>query len=729
MNKVLKRYKPDLLLAGFLIFLVLIFFNKFFFPNPSLLYTVEPIGSDLLSVNYPAKIFMSQSIKSGVLPLWSENMGNFPIFSEGQIGTFYLPNLILYFLLPTPLALDINYLLVFILLTTGTYCFSRSLGISRKSSVFASISFSFGGYFIARMVHTAPLQTMSLLPWVFLFADRLWEKRKVKDLLLFIFVFSQQILAGHPQWVFITLLGYGIYKAPWIIFKKVNIDREKKGNNLLYKLILLIIGIILSLGVSAVQLIPTYEYLKQSSRSGGILEGNVFYSENPILNLYRFVKPSYFGNNKYRVEKVIPQAGLTWEEEVYIGILPLILLLGFIFKKKNITDVSLAVLLVLSLLLVLGKNSPLSFLHNLPPFSFFRMTSRYLILVTFSICLISARVLDYVSGFIYERWGKATHKIFCLGVLIALIFDLGRFGYNYHSYVTVNKAWSMPSILSSVEPGKRIFTTYTGIEAWRKTFSIYGYGGSDEFLYLKNLILPGSGEIWDRSTVLHSYGFKLKRGLDYDFINPGILDIFSVDYIISPSKLDDENLEKITQIDPPGGELLPSIYLYKNVNSLGRVRIYYQYKTVQGIDEAKQILQEGNIDKNVVILESPLQGVFLNDKKNVTNTSKEAEIIKDGNTEIGIKVDSSSQGILVLADSYYPGWKAYLNGNETEIFAANLNQRAIVVPAGRSEVVFKYEPESLRIGKLVTGVTLVILLLIGIGSSVQRLKEGKNGKY
>jgi len=69
---------------------------------------------------------------------------------------------------------------------------------------------------------------------------------------------------------------------------------------------------------------------------------------------------------------------------------------------------------------------------------------------------------------------------------------------------------------------------------------------------------------------------------------------------------------------------------------------------------------------------------------------------------------------LVLADSYYPGWKAYVNGREEKILRANLFFRAVPLSAGHHTVEFRYEPRSFAVGLAISLTTLVSLVLISV---------------
>ncbi len=62
---------------------------------------------------------------------------------------------------------------------------------------------------------------------------------------------------------------------------------------------------------------------------------------------------------------------------------------------------------------------------------------------------------------------------------------------------------------------------------------------------------------------------------------------------------------------------------------------------------------------------------------------------------------------VVLSQAWYPGWKAYVNGDEVPVWRANYAFDAIAAPAGRSEIEFVYEPESLRAGAAIGVASLV----------------------
>jgi uncharacterized membrane protein YfhO len=88
-----------------------------------------------------------------------------------------------------------------------------------------------------------------------------------------------------------------------------------------------------------------------------------------------------------------------------------------------------------------------------------------------------------------------------------------------------------------------------------------------------------------------------------------------------------------------------------------------------------------------------------------------------GPNRVEILYASDRDCFLYLSDTYYPGWRAYVDGGRARIYRANLAFRAIQVPKGTHTVVFRYVPLSFYGG--------LALTLIGVGLSVFLLVRDK----
>jgi hypothetical protein len=86
--------------------------------------------------------------------------------------------------------------------------------------------------------------------------------------------------------------------------------------------------------------------------------------------------------------------------------------------------------------------------------------------------------------------------------------------------------------------------------------------------------------------------------------------------------------------------------------------------------------------------------------------------------------NASGNGLAVFSEVYYPhGWKAYIDGNETEIKRVNYVLRALELAPGTNIVEFKFEPKAYTIGNKVmrfADVLIIISLIFTIGFEIRR---------
>jgi hypothetical protein len=87
-------------------------------------------------------------------------------------------------------------------------------------------------------------------------------------------------------------------------------------------------------------------------------------------------------------------------------------------------------------------------------------------------------------------------------------------------------------------------------------------------------------------------------------------------------------------------------------------------------------------------------------------------VVKDAN-QLKVHVNAQRPGVLVLSETFYPAWRAYVDGRPTHIYRANYLFRAVAIPAGAHEVEMRYESTAFQVGVLVSAGTLITLLAIG----------------
>jgi hypothetical protein len=162
----------------------------------------------------------------------------------------------------------------------------------------------------------------------------------------------------------------------------------------------------------------------------------------------------------------------------------------------------------------------------------------------------------------------------------------------------------------------------------------------------------------------------------------------------------DERTGAFMQIPLDGWRLLLSsdIKLYENLDVLPRAFLVSNVHTVstdqEGTEAALNLMREPAFDpaqSAVITADESIE--FASDSDVMTGS---ATIINANDTSLQIAVDAAQAGFLVITDAWYPGWKAEINNQPTELYRADVMFRAVAVPAGQSTVKLTYVPEWLN---------------------------------
>jgi|GEM_PF-6680463 len=88
----------------------------------------------------------------------------------------------------------------------------------------------------------------------------------------------------------------------------------------------------------------------------------------------------------------------------------------------------------------------------------------------------------------------------------------------------------------------------------------------------------------------------------------------------------------------------------------------------------------------------------------------EYRVVEYKNNSVLLEVDLENDGFLVFSDTYYPGWKAYLDGSRIEIYKANGIFKGVFVPRGSYELRFRFLPNSFLIGAVISGAAFLAVI-------------------
>ena len=98
-----------------------------------------------------------------------------------------------------------------------------------------------------------------------------------------------------------------------------------------------------------------------------------------------------------------------------------------------------------------------------------------------------------------------------------------------------------------------------------------------------------------------------------------------------------------------------------------------------------------------------------------------AEVVRYGPEEVVVHAQLEGEGLLVLTDAYYPGWRATLNGERRPIYQVDGLFRGVMAPAGDHEIVFTFESRPFLAGR---GISVTALLLLFVLAGVFRGRRG-----
>lgn len=161
------------------------------------------------------------------------------------------------------------------------------------------------------------------------------------------------------------------------------------------------------------------------------------------------------------------------------------------------------------------------------------------------------------------------------------------------------------------------------------------------------------------------------------------------------------------------------IKIYKNKMAFPRSYVVHNATYSTSREDIFSQLSDPKFDpREVVILEKTPLDIIVNDSYlcdidgNRCPHNSSSEINEYNPNYVILNVSMGSPGFLVLTDTYYPGWKVYVDGEEKELLIANYLFRAVFLESGTHTVRFIYDPLSFKIGFWISCLTLFSMLVI-----------------
>jgi hypothetical protein len=154
--------------------------------------------------------------------------------------------------------------------------------------------------------------------------------------------------------------------------------------------------------------------------------------------------------------------------------------------------------------------------------------------------------------------------------------------------------------------------------------------------------------------------------------------------------------------------------VYENTEALPRAFLVDQARLSPSVGASLgEMIHRPFEPRQEVILAADNGEDVLSQLTSITNTGAPstpgtASVKSYSPNEVRVATNSPAAALLVLSDTYYPGWRALVDGREQPLVRGDLLFRVVPVPAGQHEVVFRFEPTSIRVGLAITVVALLV---------------------
>ena len=714
--------------------------------------SVHPPNNAMYDITFaliPGLHFDMMSLKNGHFPLWNPYIGcGAPALADMQVAFFYPLNVFPYLF---GLKWGLFFLYFFKLYFAGIfmYLYVRKIGIKHEAAVIGSCAFMYAGfntiYLYWPQTNLAFYLPLGMLATEFIVG----EPENIKGYLLLSIGSAIAVFGGHPESLFFRssiLIFYFIMR----LFQNRDLGYTRK---ILFRTTLFVFIAIL---ISAIQWLPflqylylSYTYLQRSSvpNASYLQPAALFLSIVPDFFSYFFKLHISFS---FGLFLFIGYTG-------YIGITIFFLfLMEFLQLYKN--KFTFLFILILVYIGVVTFNVPI--LHNLiallPLFhvsnaglSLFGCSNIFIILIA---VIGLNKLFDNDLSFVYVKSALIMALFVMLFLLILYVLYINNTAdpsilKQLYYYTAIDAGITFLILIITVfilnmQNGNLQFYLLL-ILVFSQTaipFIRYESPATPVYLYPLNTIIKTlqkqeqpfrayplqfnstSKPTWPGAITTY-YGIEDIRNHDalgvkwYELLSTKMpvrdfLNLVNTKYIV---------LNQDVILPPMSLNLIPIIkdngfILYKNLSAFDRAFMVYNYRPANNENEFLKLTvnHSSQLHNIAIIMNRDIKHASFKPDNSRMNTHEEIKFVSYQPTYIKMEVNSSSPGILVISNAYFPGWKAYIDNKRSEVIRTDFAFDGIFLKKGTHTVVLTYKPLSFLIGFALTIAGLISLLIASI---------------
>jgi hypothetical protein len=776
----------------------LLFFHDLLLHPDQVLYSDY---SDLLALHLPAKRFLVHAWReTGELPLWcSYQFAGEPFVADIMAAMFYPPHG-LFLLLPEERAGTVlSFLIVLHVIAAGwcMYAYGRDRGLRAEAALVAAIGYMFAGSWLQRLLLGGHYLMIGLawLPLVLLLLERAIQRSRLGWATLAGGVYALLILGAAPQFTFyaslfiaLWTLGAALERAGWW-----NSSGERRltgalADWIVYGVWMALVGV----GLAAVQLLPTMEAARHSSRALGV--GSEEILSGGLRSILFLVGPALTAE----------PSNLQWEDRGGLALLWLFAAVsaGWLGRGRSRYQAGVAVVL-----LIFAAGGAVV-VQGLPGFRLFRQPARMFAILGLPVALLAGCATQMLF---FEDAAASDRPRRCRGILVRVLCAVailsGGFALRqqlegkplrFHIY-WVSLVLTVPAmfwLLTRTSPATRrrdalLWSLLLLVDLWALTMplvqtrpqaslyaasssvdlligqrgelgrfldrddhpggsgtplgtgaplamiyrleSLRGYNSLDNLRYKEYLnFLAGS------DAPLSAQGGPLTYPVlgDFPIVHKRLLDLLGVRYLVQPSAQRPEKKDEWREVRQ---DAHPAAFDFI-AGGTRELPPYTVWENRTVLPRVFVVFRAAPLPEGRAalprLLDTDFRAAVLLESDVPSSSTADSEgaerravIRVHEPNRVVVEVESGPTGWLVLTDLWYPGWTCRVDDNPVSIERADYLFRAVAVPEGRHEVVFTFEPQSYLWGKRISLGTLAAVILLLAGSVLTSIFSRRDGVY
>ena len=692
---------------------------------------------------YPLAFYHRESFWRGEVPLWNPlSECGLPFLAQWNTLVLY-PGSLIYLFLPLSWSLSLYCLLHQFIGGMGAYLLAHRWTGNRLAAAVAGTAFAFNGLTLNCLMWTNNIAALGWMPWVVLAASAAWQQggRKIVAAAQ---IGTLQMLTGAPELIFTT----------WVLTTALLlVERRQTGSELALQLVRFTLVVALVGSASAAQLLPFLELLAHSQRDQNFADASW---AMPGWGWANLLVPQFYTFVLYLGVKF--QYGQGWTSSYYMGIGTLALALLAAWRAHEPRVWALASVSLLASILALGDEGPLygPLRRVFPLIAVVRFPVKFVLALVFATPFLAAWGISSLRAAQGQFWKAERVRLVSLWtVLLFLIVALIWFAWAYPQVdppysdwpATVQSGASRAVFLSAILGIVVILRSVTRpiaarwlhvgllllvwLDVWthapdqnpRVPLAVYAPGVSHlspqpQPGVARAMFKPNTKPVIEAKTARDAYTNYLCGRLALD-ANMNLLEgIPKLDGFFSLALREYSEVNR--RLYATQWKELPPLIDFLGVSHVSKPDSFFDWSDRTNYlpmvtsgpepvfaDAATTLagLTNSSFDpRRVVYFPREIEPHLRTRNPTAAHLAKQ----HFSANRLDLVVETRAPTILVVAQAYFPAWRAVVDGRPAPVWRANHAFQAVEVPAGTHQVILRYEDRAFGCGLLLSASTLAL---------------------